>query len=195
MSPKKLLTVNRKLCILFDVAFNTLSMNWIKYITICSLLFLCSCRSSLAPDNLMTAKVRRVISGQTVEVVLTKTSKLEIVRLAGVDAPDLRQSPWGWQAKQQLAKLIVGMPIRLETETYERDRYDRLNAHIWQKHTLVSQQLVQEGFVLANTSSSPKYSKLLIDAQEYARLMGYGIWNPKLAMRQTPNQFRATIKK
>ena len=170
-------------------------MNWIKYITILGLIFLCSCHSSLAPDNLINVRVRRVISGQTVEVVIAETSELAIVRLTGIDAPDLRQSPWGQQAKQRLAKLIVGMPIKLEIENQERDRYDRLNAHIWQSHTLISQKLVQEGFVLANTSSSPKYSKLLIDAQEYARLMGYGIWNPKLAMRQTPNQFRATIKK
>lgn len=171
-------------------------MNWIKYIALylCCLLFLIGCHSDHIPDNFLSARVRRVISGQTVEVVLAKTSELEIVRLAGVDAPDLRQSPWGQQAKQRLAKLIVGMPISLELEVQQRDRYNRLNANIWQEQTLISQQLVQAGFVLANTSSSPKYSKLLIDAQEYARLMGYGIWNPKLAMRQTPNQFRANIK-
>lgn len=169
-------------------------MSWIKYIAICGLIFLIGCHSDPVPDNLAAARVRRVMSGQTVEVVLTKTSELEIVRLAGIDAPDLRQSPWGQQAKQRLATLVVGMPINLELEIQQRDRFDRLNANIWQEQTLISQQLVQEGFVLANTSSSPKYSKLLIDAQEYARLMGYGIWNPKLAMRQTPKQFRANIK-
>ena len=160
------------------------------------LIFLVSCNRDRDPNsqNLISAKVTRVISGQTVEVRLNKTSETVKVRITGIDAPDLRQSPWGKAAKTKLSRLVLGLPIKLETETPQRDRYNRLNAHIWQNQNLISQELVKTGYVLANTRSSQLHSKLLIDAQEYARLMGYGIWNPNQAMRQTPNQFRSTIK-
>lgn len=171
-------------------------MNQIKLFSVCCYLviILLGCSPKHSQVDLLSGKVARVISGQTVEVMLTKTSEIVKVRIAGIDAPDLRQSPWGKDAKIKLSKLVMGLPIALETETPKRDRYNRLNAHIWQDKILVSQELVKEGCVLANTRYSHSYSKLLIDAQEYARLMGYGIWNPKQAMRQTPNQFRSTIK-
>lgn len=158
----------------------------------CCLLWLSSCSSQPSQIDLVSGKVTKVMSGQTVEVVLTETSKVAKVRITGIDAPDLRQSPWGKQAQKRLAELIIGQPIQLAIETPNHDRYQRLNAHIWHDKTLVSEQLVKEGCVLANTSYHHSYSKLLIDAQEYARLMGYGIWNPQEAMRYTPNQFRST---
>lgn len=173
----------------------------------CCLILLFSCNSDSSQVNLIPAKVTRVISGQTVEVVLTATSEVTKVRITGIDAPDLRQSPWGKAAQEKLSQLVMGLQITLETEILEqnnygklstsgklRDRFNRLNAHLWQDKILISQQLVKEGYVLPNTRYSHSYSKLLIDAQEYARLMGYGIWNPKQAMRYTPNQFRSLTK-
>ncbi|MGL5940800.1 MAG: thermonuclease family protein [Waterburya sp.] len=184
-------------------------MDKIKVIIIyCCLVWLFGCSSQSSQVNLVSGTVTKVNSGQTIEVVLTKssqalsfhgkvpmteTSKVAKIRITGIDAPDLRQSPWGKKAQQRLTELVMGLPIQLAIET-SHDRYQRLNAHIWQDKTLVSQQLVTEGCVLANTSYHHDYSKLLIDAQEYARLMGYGIWNPQEAMRHTPGQFRSTIK-
>lgn len=160
----------------------------------CCLLLLFSCRSQPEPTDLLGGKVTRVVSGQTVEVVLIGSSETTRVRIIGIDAPDLRQSPWGEAAKQKLVELVTGLPIKLELENEERDRYNRLNAHLWQERTLVSQELVAAGCVLANDSYEHKYSKLLMESQEYARLMGYGIWNPQQAMRYTPRQFRSMNK-
>ena len=158
------------------------------------LLSLFGCSRNLHEANLLSGKVTRVLSGQTVEVVLAQTSEVTQIRITGIDAPDLRQSPWGKAAKERLADLITDLPVSIETDNLESDRFNRINAHIWQDRTLISQKLVREGFVLANIEYPHSYSKLLIDAQEYARLMGYGIWNPKLALRQTPHQFRSKIK-
>jgi endonuclease YncB( thermonuclease family) len=112
------------------------------------------------------------------------------------------QSPWGAAAKEKLTALVMGKPIAIEVENPERDyplgrlrdRYDRLIGHLWQGETLVSQELVKSGCALVNDRYSHSYSKLLMESQEYARLMGYGIWNPKLAMRHTPSQFRSMNK-
>ena len=159
-----------------------------------------SCTSDSRKINLLSAKVTRVVSGQTIEVMLRGTSNVTQVRIMGIDAPDLRQSPWGKAAQQRLVEWVLDQPIKLEAENPKRnwqshrDRFNRLHAHVWYEQTLVSQQLVKEGYVLANTRYPHSYSKLLIDAQEFARLMGYGIWNPEQAMRYTPNQFRSTTK-
>ena len=163
-------------------------------------MLLVSCSSQPDRDNLLAGKVTKVISGQTIEVLLTDTSEVAKVRIIGIDAPDLRQDPWGKAAKNRLIKLVMAMPIELELETGDRpinelrDRFNRLPAHVWQNKTLIGKQLVEEGCVLANDRYEHSYSKLMQESQEYARALGYGIWNPKLAMRYTPSQFRSMNK-
>ncbi|MGF1588862.1 MAG: thermonuclease family protein [Pleurocapsa sp.] len=170
-------------------------MNQIKLFFVCGyLMLLFGCSLQPNPANLRSGKVTRVVSGQTIEVLLTGTSEVTLVRITGIEAPDLRQSPWGEAAKKKLVELVIGLPIEIEQEDAQRDRFNRLNAHIWQNQSLISQQLVQSGCVLANDRYDHSYSKLLMESQEYARLMGYGIWNPNLAMRYTPSQFRSMNK-
>ncbi|MBE9044409.1 thermonuclease family protein [Pleurocapsales cyanobacterium LEGE 10410] len=171
-------------------------MNEIKLIVVCCCLILLFGCANSEPNwaSLPKAKVTRVVSGQTIEVTMSETSEVSQIRIAGIDAPDMRQLPWGKAAQTRLIELVMGKQVLIELETEKRDRFNRLNAHVWQDQTLISQQLVQEGCVLANTSYTRSYSKLLTNAQEYARLMGYGIWNRDLAMRYTPKQFRSTIK-
>ncbi|MEO1006741.1 MAG: thermonuclease family protein, partial [Cyanobacteria bacterium J06638_38] len=113
---------------------------------------------------MLAAKVTRVVSGQTVEVRLTGATEITKVRITGIDAPDLRQDPWGKAAKEKLSELVMGLPILLESEL-DRDRFNRLNAHIWQDQTLISQQLVESGCVLANDRYDHRYSKLLMESQ------------------------------
>lgn len=157
----------------------------------CALLLL-GCGDAETNSELISAKVERVVSGQTIEISAISLENTEItkVRIIGIDAPDLRQSPWGEAAKQRLQDLVGRDFIQLETETETTDSYDRLLAHVWHNGTLISEQLVKEGYVLANTKYSHKYSQRLLNAREYARLLGYGIWNPEQPMRKTPSQFR-----
>ena len=166
-----------------------------RLLSIClCFLLLFGCRTNPDEANLIPGRVTRVLSGQTIEVIFAETSEVAKVRITGIDAPDLRQFPWGQTAKKRLTELVQGMAIKIETEDLEHDRFNRINAHIWQDNTLISEQLVKDGCVLANIEYPHSYSKLLIDAQEYARLMGYGIWNPQQPLRQTPYQFRSRIK-
>ena len=133
----------------------------------------------------------RVLSGQTVEVRLTGKLETVKVRIVGIDAPDWRQSPWSDAAKEKLRELVMNKPIAIETDNLKGDRYNRIRGHLWQGETLVSQKLLKSGCVLTNDRYPHSYSKLLMESQEYARLMGYGIWNPQQAMRYTPSEFRA----
>ncbi|MEM8722157.1 MAG: thermonuclease family protein [Cyanobacteria bacterium P01_G01_bin.39] len=165
-------------------------MNLIKLLSALFLILLVSCSAQPDRENLLAAKVTRVVSGQTVEVRLTGATEVTKVRITGIDAPDLRQDPWGQAAKSKLSELVMGLPVLIESEL-DRDRFNRINGHLWQGQTLISQQLVKSGCVLANDRYAHRYSKLLVESQEYARLMGYGIWNPQQAMGETPRQFRS----
>lgn len=154
------------------------------------LLLLWGCSSTLTRARLYSGSVVRVSSGQTVEVMLTGSNELVKVRIIGIDAPDWRQTPWGPTAKAKLSALVMNQRVEIEADNLERDRYGRVRGHLWQGQTLVSQELVRTGCVLANDRAAHSYSKLLMESQEYARLLGHGIWNPQQAMRQTPYQFR-----
>ena len=167
---------------------------YVRNIICCGLIFLLGCSPLPARENLFSAKVTRVLSGQTVEVQLTGTFDVAKLRIIGIDAPDWRQEPWGAAAKAKLTDLVIDKSIAIEADNLDRDRYGRIRGHLWQGQTLVSQQLVESGCVLANDRDVHLYSKVLMESQEYARLMGLGIWNPRQAMRDTPSQFRLQHK-
>ncbi|MEG3939131.1 thermonuclease family protein [Microcoleus sp. S36b_A3] len=159
-------------------------------IALCVLL--ASCQKPEMPQGTI-AKVERILSGQTIEVISTadKIALLEQIRLIGIDAPDFQQQPWGEAAKQRLEQLIGGKQVLLESDIAEKDQFDRKLAYLWQNGILLNEQLVKEGYVLASgRSRNTKYQQRLLNAQEWARLMGKGLWNPERALRQTPAEFR-----
>jgi micrococcal nuclease len=145
--------------------------------------------------------VQQVVSGQTLDVLNTNQQPplIERVRLIGIEAPDLKQHPWGAAAKNRFEKMItkitgqqlVLQPVFLEPDVQEKDSSGRWLAYVWHDKVLLNEQLVKEGYVLAAPRSpNNKYDSRIARAQEYARIMGYGIWNPDQPMRLTPAEFR-----
>lgn len=162
---------------------------------------LTSCQD--APTIKTSAQVQRVVSGQTIEVLLADATTAERVRLLGIEAPDLAQDPWGQMAKTKLEELLsedgqgfVFEPVLLEMETPELDSYDRHWAYVWRNGKLINEQMVKLGYALATPYSlgeeveDEDYQQRLVNAQDYARIMGYGIWDPDQPMRITPKEFR-----
>jgi micrococcal nuclease len=166
----------------------------------CCCLLLAGCQFHSAA-NTITVQVQQAVSGQTIDVLnpQRQPALIERVRLIGIEAPDLKQYPWGAAAKTRLEQIISEksgqplalQPVVLEPDIQEKDSYGRWLAYVWHNNVLVNEQLVKEGYVLAaSRSPNNKYDTRLARAQEYARLMGYGIWNPKQPMRLTPAEFR-----
>jgi micrococcal nuclease len=161
-------------------------------------LLLISCQKPAEVPQGNLVKVERAISGQTIEVISTadNIALLQQVRSIGIEAPDIKQEPWGKLAQQKLEQLIAGKQILLESDVEEKDRFDRKLAYLWQDKVLLNELLVKEGYVLAVARSpNTKYQQRLANAQEWARLMGKGIWNPERPMRQTPAEFRQQNQK
>ncbi|UJS05394.1 thermonuclease family protein [Cylindrospermopsis raciborskii] len=187
------------------------SWNYLSLLPIvlcCSLmLLLVGCQSKdRTKDSIVQARVVRVVSGQTLEVakIGDPTNSVSSVRLIGLDAPDLRQYPWGEDARKLLEKLIQdansdnttnnntnSAQIKLEFDLQTQDKFGRNLAYVWKDQVLVNEQIIKQGYALfAGRSPNHKYDLRLENAQHWARLMGEGIWNPENPLRLTPGQFR-----
>ena len=78
--------------------------------------------------NNLTATVLSVGDGDTIRV--RTGNKTVTVRLACIDAPEIKQSPWGQQSSARLKQLLpVGQTITLRP--VETDKYNRLVAEIY----------------------------------------------------------------
>ncbi|MDJ0557442.1 MAG: thermonuclease family protein [Microcoleaceae cyanobacterium MO_207.B10] len=156
-------------------------------------IFLSACQN---PDlrSGKTIKVERVVSGQTIEIADRSAAVpiLEPIRLLGISAPDIRQQPWGQQAKTELERLTLGQEVLLESDFQDKDKFGRQLGYVWLRGILVNEYMVAQGWALAEADfSNTKYIERLANAQEKARLLGLGIWNPEQPMRQAPAQFRS----
>ncbi|MBD2776896.1 thermonuclease family protein [Iningainema tapete] len=167
-----------------------------KVVILCCLLLLLGCQQGEKPEEVVRQvqlKVAQVVSGQTIEVVGTveQPSLISHVRLLGIDAPDLQQRPWGDAAKQHLEEMIGGKPVILEFDLQEKDQFGRTLAYVWKDGVLLNEQLVKNGDALfVSRSPNHKYDLRLERAQQWARIMGLGIWNPDKPMRLSPAEFR-----
>ncbi|MDJ0772938.1 MAG: thermonuclease family protein [Mastigocoleus sp. MO_167.B18] len=138
-------------------------------------------------------KIAGISSGNTLNVIgiAPQPNVSSQVRLIGVDAPDRRQNPWGEKSSRRLQELIGDKLIKLEFDLEEKDRFGRTLAYVWQDEILLNEQLVKEGYALfVPRSPNHKYDLRLERAQQFARLMGKGIWDPEKPMRLTPAEFR-----
>lgn len=158
------------------------------------LFFLTACQSSPKPKG-FPAQVERVVSGHAMEIRRPNLDAIQRVRLIGIEAPDLDQEPWGITARDRLEQLVSDATILLESDVAEKDGANRRLAYCWRDGVLLNEQLVAEGLALAMVRSPNfKYDQRFAQAQEKARALGLGIWNPDRPMRQTPAEFRKQFR-
>ena len=142
----------------------------------------------------VAAVVDRALSGQSVELLypLKTPAEVNILRLAGITAPDLDQVPWGPAARDCLNQQVREQTARIEAIDTNVDDYGRLWAYVWLGDRLVNQPLLAEGCVYIDEDALVHHSQRQdwIHAQERARLLGLGIWNPDQPLRQSPTAFR-----
>lgn len=137
-----------------------------------------------------TCKVRRVIDGDTIECVLN--AKRVSIRLLGIDAPELRQKPFGPQAKAFLQRLLpVDASVTLDIDVRATDRYGRLLAYVWNDGTImVNEELLRAGFAVVDIQPpNVKYAEVLRAAAAAARAAQIGLWATS-AFECSPADFR-----
>ncbi|MGF1520875.1 MAG: thermonuclease family protein [Leptolyngbyaceae cyanobacterium] len=167
--------------------------NWKTIGAITLLLLMLGTSLGRAEDSTLSAKVDYAKSGHTLELLSELSADMPVmaIRLAGVQAPDREQKPWGPESRQCLSELAEGW-VRVEPQSLAPDDYGRLWAYVWQDKQLVNAAVLAKGcaFLDSEHLSQQRYAEQLIYAQESARLLGLGIWDPDSPLRETPMAFR-----
>ncbi len=136
-------------------------------------------------------KVVVVNDGDTITVFWG--GKREKVRLIGIDAPELQQSPWGQRAKKYLSDLVSSSQwtVSLEFDVEKRDVHGRLLSYVWTSDKrIINVQMLSEGYAMLYTfPPNIRYVDEFKKAQEEARKKGLGIWG-KGGLKETPRDYR-----
>lgn len=120
------------------------------------------------------AKVIRVIDGDTIII-----EGGYHVRYIGIDAPEENELYY-LEAKQTNKDLVEGKKIRLEKDISDNDRYGRKLRYVYVNDTLVSAELVRQGYAYAKGyPPDTKYQAYLEAMEIEARQAKKGIWKQK----------------
>lgn len=142
--------------------------------------------------------VARVADGDTVTIRLPEG--LRLVRLIGVDAPEVHDSPrlrreversrlaratitaMGRAARDFVEARLLGRQVSLEYDVEHHDRYGRLLAYVWLPDgTLFNAELVRAGYARPYTvPPNVRYVARLRALGEEARQERRGLWNDGL---------------
>ncbi|KYD00100.1 hypothetical protein B4102_1112 [Heyndrickxia sporothermodurans] len=133
------------------------------------------------PKNTISAKVTRVVDGDTVKVTLK--GKEETVRMILIDTPETKHprigvQTFGPEASDFTKKMLTNKNIQLEMDVQERDQYGRLLAYIWLDGTMFNRILIEKGLArVAIFPPNTKYVDEFNSIQDKARQKEIGIWS------------------
>ena len=128
--------------------------------------------------------VVEVIDGDTVKVSID--SKIETIRLIGIDTPETKQSPsgaecFGEEASTKVKELLSGREVQVINDSTQnkRDKYDRLLAYIvLPDKSDVGEQLIREGFAHEYTYNKPYEKQAVYQvAEQSAKSNKLGLWS------------------
>ena len=121
-------------------------------------------------DIPIPCRVVRVIDGDSLTVDCGQ-GRLS-VRIAGIDAPELSQAPWGDQAGQKLRQILSNRQVTLVIR--ETDRYRRQVGRIFLDGHDIGLQMVQQGaaVVYRYYNRDANYLKM----EDQARKERLGVW-------------------
>lgn len=125
-------------------------------------------------------KVVNVIDGDTIKVYNAELGQVE-VRFYGIDAPEKGQA-FGWAAGRQLASLIAGATVEIETVT--KDDYDRTVGLVWNRGENINEHMVADGYAwVYRKYCGREFCNEWLELEGKARNAGIGLW-------QQPNPIR-----
>ena len=152
---------------------------------------LCAYGNSLAFGDQGHVRVIKAHDGDTIGVILN--GRKEKVRLIGIDAPEIKQRPWGTRARKHLEKMLTASnrTVILEFDVERRDKYGRLLCYIFTPdRKMLNIQMVKDGYaVLLTIPPNIKYVDELRMAENEARQHRRGIWNSK-GLKESPGDYR-----
>lgn len=136
-----------------------------------SLFFLLPGLVFAASPTMVTGFIIKVYDGDTA-MLATCDGKVHKIRLAKIDAPELKQN-FGKEAKLCLSNKILNQ--RVQVNILNQDMYKRDVGEIFKDEKSVNDQLVDEGCAWVYKAYNQDVS--LESVQTKARLLRRGLWN------------------
>lgn len=141
-----------------------------------SLLMAGLCFPHAAIGDTLRGRVVSVADGDTI-TVLSDEKMQHRIRLAGIDAPELKQA-FGKASRQHLALLVAGKPVLVEW--HKRDRYGRIVGKVFQNGSDVCLAQVRAGmawwFKRYAGEQTEEDRKRYAGAEQQARVERVGLW-------------------
>ena len=145
------------------------------------------------PAGYESARVTRVVDGDTIEVTITariegsgagraKVGRSYDVRLLGIDTPESVKpdSPvecFGPEASDAATALLEGREVRLVDDVEEVDGFGRLLRYVYVEEELANARLVANGYAKALIyESNVRHADLLVGLERRARAAERGLW-------------------
>ncbi len=148
------------------------------------ILYLLNTPQSLATQQ---ARIANIVDGDTVDITMSQcrvpwkgNAQLCRIRLACIDTPERGEKPFFDDSKKRIAELLpIGTQITIR-DTGDTS-YNRMVAEIFKGNNSINIQMVKEGqaalFCKYLNNTCPNSKNAYLNAQNYARRAGLGIWN------------------
>ncbi len=152
-----------------------ISMNKFIILAISLVLALNEIPLSAQINNLST--VLSVIDGDTIKVKFQQQTIT--VRLSCIDAPELKQKPWGELSTNRLKQLLpTGLPVTIRT--VDQDKYGRTVAEVFDRGRSINLEMVRESYAVVypkylNNCATNTNQYLITEAQAKKNKLGF--WN------------------
>jgi micrococcal nuclease len=148
------------------------------FITILAL-FIFNASLSLAADSY---QVSRVVDGDTIHLRAANSSSDIIIRLVGIDAPEVSHKkhepsqPFGQAATKHLAGLVLNKTVTIQP--YGQDRYGRTLAVVLLSGTSINLEMVKAGLAeVYRGTPAPRFDNGPYQkAEREAQATGRGMW-------------------
>jgi len=123
-------------------------------------------------SHIEQALVVRVIDGDTVELADGRH-----VRYLGIDTPELGED-YGAEASARNRELVEKKVVELQRGKRDKDEYGRLLRYVYVDGVFVNAELVAQGYAKAYIfDPDERYSQVLVQLEQYAKMKKLGLWN------------------
>lgn len=126
------------------------------------------------------AVVISVIDGDTVELADGRR-----VRYLGIDTPESGEY-YAENATARNKELVEGKMVELQSGKRDQDEYGRLLRYVYVDGIFVNAELVAQGYATAYIfDPDDRYSQVLVQLEQYAKLRGRGLWGVAEGNKET----------
>jgi len=118
------------------------------------------------------ALVTSVIDGDTVELADGRR-----VRYLGIDTPESGEY-YAEEATARNKELVEGKTVELQRGKRDQDEYGRLLRYVYIDGVFVNAELIVQGYATAYIfDPDDRYSQILVQLEQYAKMKNRGLWS------------------